>query len=498
MFDAGWRYVDARPLASTRRPLPAVTARAALPAFLLLSALFLFLDAPSIPIQLWDESRNIVNALEMRAAGWSLVTTYGFQPDLWNSKPPLLIWLMTASTTVFGPTLWAFRLPTMMAALAVLLLTALFARRFSGSATIGIAAAAMLLLSPGFYGIHGARTADYDMLLVLFTTAYTAMLFPAVNARPKRGAAVAIGLLIAGAVLTKSSAGLLPGAGVLLYLLLTRRMVRVLRQPRVWLMAAAAIAPVIAFYLAREAAEPGYLQAMLFNEVSGRFGRTLIGRYEPWYFYPRDMLRGWMYAAPLLLLAPLGWREVRGKSRALLIYCLCVGGGLLLVISMAGTKLPHYALPAYPPLSIAAALLLRGTWRRCRLKVQTTSQRVLLAAVAAMLLGLPAMRVIYWRAVAQPAMERAPGSRYGQLFERLHAQGHRHAAVLDIGVKLRAQPSYTPVVRAYQLIWAERGFIVFRDREGRLLASCDRRVVPMLLKLGPEIGSVPGCAAVQR
>ena len=34
-----------------------------------------------MPIQLWDESRNVVNALEMQRSGLALVTTYDGAPD---------------------------------------------------------------------------------------------------------------------------------------------------------------------------------------------------------------------------------------------------------------------------------------------------------------------------------------------------------------------------------------------------------------------------------
>ena len=55
--------------------------------FLGLAAVFLVSDIALHPIVLWDESRVAVNALEMSQRGFSLITTYGFKPDLWNTKP---------------------------------------------------------------------------------------------------------------------------------------------------------------------------------------------------------------------------------------------------------------------------------------------------------------------------------------------------------------------------------------------------------------------------
>ena len=174
--------------------------------FLAVAAIFLFVDARTPPIVLWDESRNVVNALEMRHGGLGLVTTYEFRPDLWNTKPPLLIWLMTGSMALFGPSEWALRLPSGLAAMATLLILILFVRRMTGSAATALTAASFLLLSPGFFGEAGARTADYDALLLFFTTAYLQLLFGAVHKRrPTLGSLVLIGGLIAGAAMTRRS-----------------------------------------------------------------------------------------------------------------------------------------------------------------------------------------------------------------------------------------------------------------------------------------------------
>ncbi len=104
---------------------------------LVVAALFMFVDVRPDPIQLWDESRIAVNALEMHLRGLSLVTTYGFTPDLWNTKPPLLVWLIDAAMAVVGPSELAVRLPSMAAALGVLALVSGFTRRMTGSPWAG-------------------------------------------------------------------------------------------------------------------------------------------------------------------------------------------------------------------------------------------------------------------------------------------------------------------------------------------------------------------------
>src|SRR5437868_126627 len=114
------------------------------------SSVFLLSALGSYPIELWDESRVAVNALEMFVTGHLLVVTYGFEPDLWNTKPPLLIWLMNASMSVFGPSEWAVRLPSAVAAAGTVAVTMWFAWRLTRSVSAVVLAGALLAASRGF------------------------------------------------------------------------------------------------------------------------------------------------------------------------------------------------------------------------------------------------------------------------------------------------------------------------------------------------------------
>jgi 4-amino-4-deoxy-L-arabinose transferase-like glycosyltransferase len=469
--------------------------------FLLASALFLFPDAEVTPIVLWDESRNVVNALEMQRTGWSLVTTYEGQPDLWNTKPPLLIWLMSASVSLFGPSEWALRLPSALAALATLLMLLLFTRRVTGSLATACFAAGVLLLSPGFFGEHGARTADYDALLVFFTTLYFFALFWAVTRRrPGVRLAAVAGLAIAGAFLTKSVAGLVPGTGVALYLLATGRLGRLVASRHYLLMGAAAAVPILLFLVAREGTAAGYIGAMLHNDAATRFSRSVVGRDNPWWFYLQEIATGWFVAGPLLLLAPFGWRAVRGKSRLLLLYCLCGCAAPLLVLSLSATKLSHYMLPIFPLLGIAAALLLRGVLRTILGAALQGRRRVALVLLCALAAVPLAARAGQWRYVEFPERASEPQARYGRLLAALERLGVLEANAVDGGFTLEGRPHYVPLVRAYQLMWQDRVEIthvpaIDAARAG-LHVSCDPIMVEALLQLGRDMSDVPGCAAV--
>ena len=87
-------------------------------ALLLLWFSLLVLHYSSLPLQTWDEARNANNALEIARSGHWLVPSYEGIPDHWNTKPPLMIWQMSALMRLGLPPLLAVRLPTMLAALA--------------------------------------------------------------------------------------------------------------------------------------------------------------------------------------------------------------------------------------------------------------------------------------------------------------------------------------------------------------------------------------------
>jgi len=491
------------------RPLGASGREAlAIAAFLLASALFLFLDTRTMPIVLWDESRNVVNALEMRRAGLGLVTTYGFEPDLWNTKPPLLIWLMSASAALFGPSEWALRLPSALASLGTLLILILFVRRVSGSLGTGLVAAAILLLSPGFFGEHGARTADYDALLLFFTTFYLQLLFFAVHRpRPRLALLAAAGAAIACACLTKSVAGLVPGAGLALYLLLTGRWRRIAGYMSGYaFMAAIAAAPVLAFYLARDAALPGYLATAFRNDVIGRVRESLVGRESGPLFYMRELLAGWFFAGPVLIGAPLAFRLLRGKARTLFLYALACASAPLIVFSFATTKLIHYVLPAFPWLAILVALALNAVRRRHfavaageRPRIAGTSLLLLFAAAA--LFAWLGWRSADWRYRAFPERQYYAQALYGELFASLARHHVARATIVDPGFTLEGKPHYTPLLRSYRLIWSERG-LATEERSDvptiptGVLASCDPATAARLVRLGPDIGGVAGCSAI--
>jgi hypothetical protein len=290
------------------------------------------------------------------------------------------------------------------------------------------------------------------------------------------------------------------------YLLLVRRWPRLFANAGGYaLMAAAAAAPLLLFYAAREAASPGYLSAVIHNDLFGRFGdRVTGGPTSPW-LYARELASGWFFAGPFLLAAPLALRELRGRSRALMVYSLCTAGVTILVYSAASTRLLHYVLPAFPALSVAAALTLRCLARKfvaAPLRSRSAFlQPAALALVALLVFGQLGARSLYWRTEGFAAREFYPQASYGDLFAALAGRGVAAAVAVDPGFAL-AEENYTPLLRAYRLIWREKGLRVehrvgLEQATGPVVASCDPATAAALRRRGPDIAKVPGCAAVR-
>ena len=472
--------------------------------FLVAGGIFLFVDASVPPVALRDEARNAINAIEMYLGGFSLVTTFEFQPDLWNTKPPLMIWMMSASMTLFGPSEWALRLPSALAAMGMLACTLLFVQRITGSLATAVTAAAVLLLSPGFFGEHGARTGDFDAPLTFFVTAGLQLMFFAVHrARPGPRRMFAIGGLIAAGALTKSVAAFIPVAGVLLYLVAVGRLKRALSQSHVYAVAGVvAVVPLLIFYALREVAAPGYVAAVIYNDVVGRLTENLITATGPFY-YVTELSLGWFFAGPFLLGAPLAFRNSSGRARLLFLYAASIACSSLLVYSAASNRALQYALPMYPWLSIVAALTLRYLAKFLAERWRHGDKALVSIVSAAFILvsGQLTYRAVYWRYEGFPKRQFYPQSSYGNLFAELSARGVRSLTVIDPGQDHHGRVGYAPLLRWNRLIWQEKGITIDhklkqRGNERGAVASCEPLVFDRWS--GAALEKIGSCAVLWR
>jgi 4-amino-4-deoxy-L-arabinose transferase-like glycosyltransferase len=118
-----------------------------------------------LPVIQWDESRLANNAVEMYLNKSYLVTTYDQKPDMWNTKPPLMIWLQVASISVWGMNEFAVRFPSALAGLIGIFLIGFWVFKLSKSLTWSSVSMLLLATTGGYIQLHGSITGDYDALL---------------------------------------------------------------------------------------------------------------------------------------------------------------------------------------------------------------------------------------------------------------------------------------------------------------------------------------------
>lgn len=328
--------------------------------FILLMVLVAFpllFELGRTPVQLWDEARLAVSAVEMARSGsnW-LITTFQGQPDHWSTKPPFLIWCQVLSFKLFGYTPWALRLPTALSALGTVVLLYRFAASHLHRPLAGFFGCLVLVTAAGYLRLHGARTGDYDTMLAFWeVVVWLSFFYYLEDGRPRH--LYWLGGALVAAVLTKGVAGLLGVPALLLYAILRGKLVWLLRQPRLYAVAVGVVGVIAAYYLAREHYDPGYLKLVAENELGGRFSQTIEGHTGKWSFYFDTLytkdFEGWLW---WLLPAVLVWLQPDRLVRRAGSYLLLFVVGWLGVLSTSATKIDWYAIPAYPPLALLIGL----------------------------------------------------------------------------------------------------------------------------------------------
>jgi 4-amino-4-deoxy-L-arabinose transferase-like glycosyltransferase len=320
----------------------------------------LFYRLGSAPVVLWDESRLGMNALEMlNNKNWLVTYAFG-TPDLWNTKPPLLIWIQASLFWLFGANEITLRIPSALAGLATTALVAWFGTYKLKSPLVGLFSALILLTTNGYIDNHVTRSGDYDSLLVFFTTWYVLSFYLYLEEGHRRYLwYTGIGITLA--LLTKSAAGAIFLPALLLYTILRKQLLPLLRRKEVYVMVAGIVGTVALFFIARESAGAGYLHAMYENDLGGRMLNDLSGNNQvfPWDAYLQmlihDELIPWICFFPIGFVLLLHSTAPRIYRHIALLIALVVPF-FLFVISSAKTKYFWYEAPIYPFCALLAGV----------------------------------------------------------------------------------------------------------------------------------------------
>jgi len=305
---------------------------------------------------LWepDETRYAVIAKEMRESGnWILPHLNG---QIYAEKPPLFFWLVNLSTSLFGNTEFANRLPSALAGLITVLVTFLLGERLF-NANVGFLSG--LVLANSFFFPQISRWMMLDSLFTLFSLLTVLFFYQGYKKdEGRRLHYLLAGMFMGLGVLTKGPIAYLPIPVFLILGFFEKDVKRFWNRDLLWgflLSLAVALIWVIPACLT---GGEDYARKILFGQAVGRLAGN--GKHihpEPFYFYlvrfPLDFLPWTAFLAAAFFLGFQERKEKRKECLLLFIWSVSV----FLFFTFSTGKKDNYILPLYP-----AASMLVGRW----------------------------------------------------------------------------------------------------------------------------------------
>ena len=365
-------------------------------------ASFLMFQNLGVPaIRVWDEAIYADNALDMYSYGDPVVMHRNGEVTLYNTKPPLVIWLQTLSMHLFGPSEFAVRFPSALAGILTCLLLLLFAQFTLKDIRPGLIAVLILSTTYGFVHQHVVKTGDLDAVLVFWTTGYTLLFIHFLITQPEHYKAIFawIGVGVAGAFLSKSVAGFIPVAGLAVCAVWMRKGKWILTRWDTWIVAGVVLAVCMGYYVLREVMAPGYLNHMFHSEYTRFLDKRIPWHSHPWYYYfwnweRLDFFTPYVYILPFAIVSGFLSSKQRTPVALLSIQSLVFVG----ILSYPIVKLMWYDAPVYPLLALICALgfIAAWDWLAGRISLNISTKHLLLIAVSILLFFFP-VKTMYQR-----------------------------------------------------------------------------------------------------
>lgn len=316
-----------------------------------------------------------------------------FQEEVRYKKPVGIYWLQAASTAVLsgdGAAIWTYRVPSLVGAVAAVLMTAWLGTRMFGSA-VG-AMAAVMLASCVVLGVE-ARMAKTDAVLLATVVAAQAALAVVYLGRhgppPGRGVAVLFWVAVGVSALVKGPIIALVSGATAAGLALWERRAGWLLRLRPLLGLAIVLAIALPWFAAIAVKTGGTFFAesvghdMLGKVAGGQEGKGL----PPGYYLGTVWVTFAPWAFLVLLALPWVWTNHRDDRVRVLVAWIVPAW---LVFELVPTKLLHYTLPVFPALAILAA---RAAADRFGRSAERPRRWLFAAAVGLGTLGFAALTV---------------------------------------------------------------------------------------------------------
>lgn len=359
----------------------------------------------------------------MKQNGNLIVRYYQGEPETWETKPPLLIWLQVFSFKIVGYNELAIRLPSALAAVFTIFLVVRFFVKDLKDPMGGLMAGLVLVCTQGYIDFHVVRTGDHDALLAFFQTVIVIYGYKFLSLKPGQTinlATVTIALIFS--VLTKSIMGLAMLPGIFLYSVFKKQIITLLRQKQLWFAISGFVAVIAGYYFLRERMQPGYLQLVWENELFPRYFNTAesysynIPKSRLYYL---QLIAGkqffyFSYFFPLLLVFIFVSKAGTAKSFAIyLITCAVV----FLVLISGGTINSWYDAPVFPLLAMLSGMgltaLLNASFKFFKLKTGW-KKGLLFVSFILLFFSYP-----YYKIIEKVYQPNTNPDKYGQVLKKL-------------------------------------------------------------------------------
>lgn len=349
--------------------------------FFILIAFLIFYGINDRTLHIWDEARLGMNAANMFITKNYFYTQFDGAPDFWNTKPHLLILLQVLSMKWFGFTEGSFRFPSAMAVLLSSFLIFTWLRKTGYEifyAFIGVLA----FICNCFLKEHGAKTGDYESLLIFWQLNYCYAIFKFINTEKENWLFLGY-LTLTLAVLTKGITGILLIPGIVIFALIQNKIFIFLRSKAFYLGLIFFIIAIGGYYKIHDFITPGYMRMVYLNEVGGRYFHTIEGHNgNNWYYFKLLSIKNF-YFSPILLinLVLLVFNPSLLKGNLLLQYLVTLIVSFFIILSVSHTKLEWYFYPLYPLLGMVIAILSEELSKRININMKKRWIHLLIATM---------------------------------------------------------------------------------------------------------------------
>lgn len=329
---------------------------------ILVSLVILWPGQTTIPVMDRDEARYAQAARQMLETG-DFIDIH-FQDETRYVKPAGIYWMEAATAALVGggadAPIWAYRLPSLLGALAAVVITAWLGARMAGPAA-GLTAGVLMALS--LVVAVEARTAKTDAVLTAVIALAQAALYLLWerddDERPRFfgaplvfWAATGVGLMVKGPITLLVSGTTI--AALCLFGMQWRWLRRLRIGPGLLIMILVAAPWLVAITIKTHG---GFLEESVGHALLGKVARSDDSHgAPPGYHTLLLFVTFWPGALFTGLAAVVAWTRRRQRDVQFLIAWIVP---TWIVFEVVVTKLPHYTLPVFPAIAVLAGMAFR-------------------------------------------------------------------------------------------------------------------------------------------